>query len=195
MLEWCLLGVRLRMGVWFPASVVVMLSLDHSGMTLLCLLASTMHECGHLLAMLLLGDLPSCVTFGAFGMRVEHRTDRQLSYRRLCIVSLSGPLVNAVCGAWLWAVGAADAAWIHSILAVFHLLPVVSLDGGEALYALLCCHLAEERADRLVRLCSAIAVFPLTALGVWLLLSTGYNATLLVVCGYLLLRMFLRTGH
>lgn len=194
MLEWRWFGVRLRMGLWFPASIIVMLSLDRSGMTLLCLLASMMHECGHGIAMLCVRDTPRCVAFGAFGMRVE-RADRQLSYSSQCVVSLSGPLVNAVCGAWLWVVGAIDAAWVHSVLAVFHVLPVVSLDGGEALYALLCLRFAEEQADRLLRICSIVTVCPLILIGVWLLLSTGYNATLLVVCGYLLLRMFLRTNR
>lgn len=195
MLEWHWIGITFRLSLWFPASVIVMLSLDHSGLTALCLLASVAHEMGHFLTMLLLRDMPSSITLGFFGMRVERRPMQRLSYPALCAVSLSGPAVNVLCCVLLWYTDARDAALIHGVLAAFHLLPVMSLDGGEALYELLCCRLSEERADRVLLVCSAVVLCPLTALGFWLLLSDGHNFTLLVVSGYLILRMFLREGH
>ena len=194
MLEWRWGGITFRLSLWFPASIIVMLSLDRSGLTALCLLASIAHETGHFLTMLLFQDAPSCITLGCFGMRVERRPTQRLSYPALCAVSLSGPLVNALCCALLWHT-AQNAALIHGVLAVFHLLPVMSLDGGEAIYAVLCCRLSEECADRVLLICSVVVLYPLTALGFWLLLASGYNFTLLAVSIYLLLRMFLREGH
>lgn len=195
MLEWRWMDIQFRLSLWFPASVIVMLSLDRSGLTAICLLASIAHEMGHFLAMLVFHDTPSCITLSFFGMRVERRPTQRLSYPALCAVSLCGPVVNVLCCVLLWCSGTRDAALIHGVLAAFHLLPVMSLDGGEALYELLCCRLTEERADRILLICSAITLCPLTALGFWLLFSGGYNFTLLAVSAYLILRMFLREGH
>ncbi len=195
MLEWCWQGIRFRLSLWFPATVIAMLSLDQSGLTLLCLLASILHELGHFTVMALLRDAPACITLGFFGMRVERKPAVRLSYPALCAVSLAGPLANALCCGLLWYTGVYDAALIHGVLAFFHLLPITSLDGGEALYALLCCRLTEERADRGLLICSAVTVFPVALLGFWLLLESGYNFTLLLVSVYLILRMFLRSGH
>ena len=191
MLEYRLCGVRFRLSLLFPAVVIVMLTQDTSGLSMLCLIASLIHECGHVAAMLVLHDRPQSITLGVFGMRIERRPTERLSYPALCAVSLAGPMVNAVCAVIL----PHDAALVHTVLALFHALPIVSLDGGEALYALLCCRLSEERAERVLFWCSAVVVFPLAALGFWVLLADGYNFTLLLTAGYLILRMFLHQGH
>ena len=194
MLEWCWAGVRFRLSLWFPASVIVMLSLDDSGMAAACLVASIAHETGHFMAMLLLRDTPSCITLDFFGMRVERCPTQRLGYTALSAVSLAGPLVNVLGSLLLWHT-APSAATIHGVLAVFHLLPIMSLDGGEALYAVLCRRFSEERAEHAIRICSAIVLCPLTALSIYVFFEGGYNFTLLVVSGYLILRMFLREGH
>lgn len=191
MLEWCLYDVRCRLSFLFPATVIVLLWFDPVGTTVLCLLASLIHELGHLTAMLCLRDRPACVTLGVFGMRIERRPTQRLSYGSLCAVSLAGPLANVVCAVVL----SGEAATVHTVLAVLHLLPVTSLDGGEALYALLCCRLSEERAERVLLICSVTVIVPLTVAGVYLLFGGGYNYTLLMLAIYLILRMFLRRGH
>lgn len=191
MLEWLLGGVRLRLSLLFPASVIVMLSLDNSGMAALCLTAALIHEGGHAVAMLLLRDAPSCITLGVFGMRVERRRSSPCGYPARCIVSLAGPLANAACAVLM----TGDAALVHAVLALLHVLPVTSLDGGEALYALLCCRLSEERADRVLLVCSAVLLFPLAFLGFWVMLRGNGNFSLLLLSIYLILRMFLREGH
>ena len=191
MLEWRVYDIRFRLSFLFLATVIVLLSFDPRGTAALCLLASLIHELGHITAMLCLRDRPACVTLGVFGMRMERRTAQRLSYGALCAVSLAGPLTNAVCAILL----SGEAALVHSVMAITHGLPVVSLDGGEALYAILCTRLSEQTADAVLRVCSAVVLLPLTVLGVWIVLNGGYNFTLLILCFYLILRMFLRQGH
>lgn len=191
MLEGVLCGVRLRLSLLFPASVIVMLSLDGSGLAALCLLAALIHEGGHAVAMCLYRDAPSCITLGIFGMRVERRRGSACGYPARCVISLAGPLANAACALLL----TGDAALVHGVLAAFHLLPVTSLDGGEALYALLCSWMSEAGADRVLLLCSAALLFPLAVLGFYLLLRGNGNFSLLLLSIYLILRMFLREGH
>ncbi len=194
MLEWRVCGVRCRISVWFPASVILMLTLSPDSLTAACLLASLLHEAGHAAAMVLLRDAPSSVTLGVCGMRVERHMGVRLGYPALCAVSLAGPAVNVVCAA-VFLSCSRTAALVHAVLALFHLLPVLSLDGGEALYALLCCRVSETRAERVMLCCSIAVLLPLCTLGFWLLLAEGHNFTLLLLCGYVMLRIFLHRGH
>ena len=190
MLEWRWGDTAFRLSILFPAALIVMLSLDNSGITELCLTASLIHELGHGVMMLLCRDRPARVTLDVFGMCIERRPTMRLGYTALCAVSLAGPLANALCAVWM----PPQAALVHGVLAVFHLLPIASLDGGEALYALLCRRLAEQRAEQVLHVVSVSVLLPLTAFALWLCVTHG-NFTLPVVCLYLILRMFLRQGH
>ncbi len=195
MLEWTLGGIRWRLSLLFPTIWIVLLSVDTTGMTALCLAASMIHELGHGIAMFCFHDRPCCVTCGVFGIRIERHPTQRLSYGAQGIIALAGPLTNAF-GAAVFAVcGFASAATIHTLLAILHALPVLSLDGGEALYACLCHHLPEPRAEQVLLWCSVVTVFPLAAIGWYLLLADGHNFTLLLLSVYLILRMFLRKGH
>lgn len=192
MLERTFNGITVRVSLLFPAAVITLMSLDHSNFTLLCLFASLLHEAGHALAMLIVHDRPRRVTMGIFGIRVERDRDCYLHYRAAAVVSFAGPLVNAFCFTLLWCLGKPFSALIHAGLALFNLLPISSLDGGEGLYALLCMRMTEDAASRVVRFVSIVVIFPLAVVGFLLLLSDNHNFSLLVMCGYLFLLLFFK---
>ena len=58
MLEWRWGGVRYRISLLFPALITALLLCQLNGLTVSCLLASIIHEGGHLLAMLAMGIPP-----------------------------------------------------------------------------------------------------------------------------------------
>lgn len=184
------------MSLWFPAVLVVLLTWDSTPLGLLCLLASAVHECGHFLAMLAVDDRPARLCFGAFGVRVERHPESAVGYGRQAFISLAGPGANLLCGAGLWLIGGiSDGVWVHMILGSFHLLPILSLDGGEALYSLLCRRLSEQRAHGVVLAISVAVLLPLAVLGFWLLLDTGYNFSLLLLAGYLISLLIFKEKH
>ncbi len=195
MIEWRVRGVRVCVSMWFPATVIAMLSWDTTGTAALCLSAAVLHELGHCAAMRRYRDTPERITFGIFGIRVERRNTQVVGYTALFWIALAGPLTNAFWCVVTAALGWYNAAVVHAACGGLHLLPITSLDGGEALYALLCRYTTEERAERWLLLVSAVTVFPLSVLGFLVLMADGYNFTLLVLCGYLILRMFLVQGH
>ncbi len=195
MLEKTWHGITFRLSLLFPATVIALMSLDDSNFILLCLSASLLHEAGHALAMLIVRDRPRRVTVGIFGICVERDRGYYLGYRALSFVSLAGPLVNVLCFTLLWWLHQPIAAVIHAGLALFNLLPVSSLDGGEALYALLCAHISEEKATRIARVVSLAVIFPLAVMGFWLLLHENRNFSLLMMSGYLLLLLFFKEKH
>ncbi len=183
----CIGGTRWRWGVPFLLLVALLLTLDKSGTALLCLLASFLHEGGHVAALLLFGRPPQEVTVGACGIRlVPH--PKPLCYRRQAMVLLAGPLTNLLCAVLLWGGGVrATAVMSHALLGVFNLLPIEALDGGQ----LLCCLLQRRggEAARAVRWVSAAVLLPLGTLGFYLLLRHA-NPSLCLVCAYLLVRLF-----
>ncbi len=193
MLKVRLWGIELCVSLLFPAAAVVMIALDTTGLASWCLCASLLHECGHLLALLWFGHKPREIAFGVFGMRILQSPERPLSYGRQAVVSVAGPLVNAVCALTLLCTGVSpEAALVHTALCLFNLLPIAPLDGGQALLALLCRRLPGDTADTAVFIISLCIVAPLTMGGFFLLAYSGYNFTLLAVCLYLLCLLLLK---
>ncbi len=191
MLEGRLCGVRCRVSLLFPALLTGLLLAQEESLAVICLLASGMHECGHLLAMLALGCPPQLCTLGAFGMRLEMGGERLVGYRRNLIISLAGPAVNAGAATVLWLLGGRQAAVVHGLLAALNLLPAAALDGGQVVRCLICLAGREGRAECWLRALSAVVLLPLAGGAFWLALSGRGNATLLIVSGYLAALIFL----
>lgn len=189
MFEWRLLGVRCRMSLLFPALLTALLLWQPDGLAVTCVLASLIHECGHLLFMLWLGCPPDCCTLGAFGMRIETGQKRLVGYRRALLISAAGPLINGLAAAVLFLCGRPMTGAVHLALGVLNLLPAAALDGGEILQAALGLMGQEHRAFGIRRVLSALILLPLAALAAFLALSGG-NVTLLLVSGYLALLVF-----
>lgn len=165
-------GIRIRFSLLFPAMLALLCSNQQGAMTARCLLAAVMHECGHLLMLLLLGSKPREIRFSAFGMCLQ-LADSPLSQGKHLLVSLGGPLVNLLTAGLLWLLhGNADWMAIHLLLGGFNLLPIYPLDGGQCL--------PEGRGRTLV---SAIFLAILSLLS--LVLTVYGNISLSVVCLYL----------
>lgn len=185
---------RVRVSVLFFAAAVVWLTLDESGLAVFCLLASFLHEMGHLAALAICGKQPAEVCAGIFGVRMTQNPKTPLSYWQNIFVSLAGPAVNLVMAALLTAVRAQPGAVaVQLTIGFFNLLPVEALDGGQALLCLLCTRVQPPRAEQIVLGVSIAAILPLATVGCLLLLISGYNFTLLAVSLYLgLLLLFKR---
>ena len=73
-----------------------------------------------------------------------------------------------------------------------HVLPAVPLDGGTALYCLLCGTFSEKTAERTITVSSVLLALTLGTLGFSVLISTGYNFTLLLLAVYILFYLILK---
>ena len=188
MFEWRWGGIRCRVSLLFPALVTALLLRQPDGLAVTCLLASLIHEGGHLLAMLAVGVSPRDCTLGAFGLRIE-LGGQLMDYRKNLFVSIAGPLANGLAAAVLLMAERPVAATAHLVLASLNLLPAAALDGGEILRCGLCLLGLESLAAPLLRFTSALVLLPLAAASLWLCLRGG-NPTLLIVGGYLAALVF-----
>lgn len=189
MFTFYLWGVRCRLSLLFPALLTALLLYQPEGIAAGCLLAALLHEGGHLLAMRVLGIPPEACVVGMFGARIRLGS-RLPGYRQNLLISLAGPFTNLFCGGMLWLWGRESAAVVHGGMALFNLLPVTALDGGE----LIRCGLGllgwERVSGVLLRVTTAVTLLPLAAFSLWLYIQGKGNPTLCVVSGYFVTLVF-----
>ena len=155
----------------------------------------TVHELFHLFAALLLRVRVKSIILMPFGMtlRLEGRVIK--SPAREIGVALAGPLANLVMvfaallleKVYIWA-GASLSffIFINCILLVLNLLPVLPLDGGRVLRAILIRQLGFiSAASVMKKITRATAVFLLAA-GAAVFFVTGVNISLVIVAAFLL---------
>lgn len=139
------------------------------GLLALFLLAATLHELGHGAAAWAMGLSFKRLTLSVRGAELELLTCNT-SFRQDLLLCLSGP------GANLAAV--AVCALIHRfpvflganlLLGCFNLMPVLPLDGGNALFALLSWLTDSGRAWKLLRIMSLTTASVLSAVGLAIL--------------------------
>ncbi len=184
MLEFAVLGVRCRLSLLFPALLTVLLLWQPDGPAVSCILASLVHEGGHLLAMVLAGVPPENCTLSAFGVRIR-MPFCEIGYKQNILISLAGPMANGLAAGVLLRCDCLTPAVAHLVLAVLNLLPSRALDGGQVLRSGLCLLGMERWADRVVQVFSAGVLMLLTTAGLLLVWHGEGNVSLLIVCGYL----------
>lgn len=174
----------------FFAVLALLLSLGGDAHVLPAVLACAVHETGHILAAHFCKMEIEAVRFGALGIQIVGQ-GAQVSHLRRAAVSLAGPLTNAACFLLLWPLPGEYGA-VQLIFFLFHSLPAVPLDGGMALYSLLCSVCSEKCAERWMTAVSAVLALLLGTLGFSVLLRTRGNFSLLLLAVYILLYLALK---
>lgn len=182
-------GTDVHIGFMFSAVIVLLLIFDKSYTAVFALLAAILHELAHLCCFIYFGQIPKKVELNALGMRIPREEGTKLSLKQEGIVALAGPVTNVILA--LITVTFTNVEWasrataVNLSLAVFNLLPIFELDGGRAIYYLLCNRVEEKTASRVVTILSTISLFLLYLCGFIVLFRTGYNFTLIATTVYL----------
>ena len=71
------------------------------------------------------------------------------------------------------------------IIFIINILPVFPLDGGSALYFFMCQKTLPSAASKITKCITVIFLLPLFVLSVIILIKTGYNLSLMLICLYL----------
>ena len=145
------------------------------------------HEVGHLLAIYILGGKISELCLECTGGVIRYNGSR-MSYTDELIAALSGPLFSLLLAISATALGKTFGEFwftlsgVSLVFCVFNMLPVSVLDGGRMLY-MIAAHLGNiSTAENICFAVSCVISLALMVSGIWLLIVTGYNFTLLI-CG------------
>lgn len=178
--------IQISISVYFAAFAAAMLIIDTTGVAAIAFLSAILHEIGHLIVIISFGMPPKCINFKATGMQIINRPDIDLSYSRDIVVCLAGPAINLFLFIIFYSIHELTAI-INLFLALFNLLPIMHLDGGRAIYCFLCKVISQHAAQVIINILSIAVIMPLTFLGIYIFLKTGYNFSLLIASVYLII--------
>lgn len=147
------------------------------------------HEIWHIIVLKLSGGGVQKLTVRGFQMKLDITS---VGYLKEAAVALAGPAasfiafaVTAVCCIFSLTKPILFIAVSNLSLFIVNIMPVYPLDGGRALYCLLCRKLSYEKATKLTKTVSLIFLLPMSAAAVIILVRTGYNLSLMLICLYL----------
>lgn len=190
-------GCRVSVSFFFVAVLAVLLLDDRNGIAAAGLAAAALHESAHLLVMRAFNSMPRQIRFTPFGIDIIKPCCVNRSYRRDAVISLAGPAANlAAAGGFFLLYNSNFYYFIlaNIILFVFNILPIEPLDGGQALYALMCIQCKPGTAVLTVSILSFFCLVPLTAFAFLVLLRSHGNFSLFLVCCYLMALLLLKKG-
>ena len=156
-------------------------------------MAVIIHECGHLFAMLICKSPPDKIKISLFEIKITNSSRQLNTTRQNIFIIFFGPLVNFIylCNSEFLL----PIAMANLCTGLFNILPVMSLDGGQLMYVILCRKFSEKSAERIINITAVIILFPLTVLGFMVLLNSKYNFSLLFVCAYLIASLLCKNNR
>lgn len=182
---------EIRLDFYFFAFLCIVSFFDKSGMILWGILSATMHECGHLAAMLLIpGQSPSEVCLTPFGIRIKNAPLAEFMGGSM-IVLAAGSAVNMALAAVFFKL-APNLSALNFVMGAMNLLPVEMLDGGGIARLILCRIFNENTAEKILIVISLLVLTVMSLAGVYILFRTRYNFTFLGMSLWMLLSMLLR---
>ena len=160
-----------------------------------CALAIALHEGGHLAMMILFGYFPKRIKISPFEILIDDSARQQRHAAQNALIIFFGPFVNFICFPVCYllylegGINTMPFAAANLSVGLFNSLPVMSLDGGQLLYLFLTRFLSSEQAERTVDFLTFVFIFPLAALGFFVLLKSKNNFSLLFVSVYLIVSL------
>lgn len=166
-------------------------------------LCAAFHEAAHLCAFYAFGANVGTLEILPFGISAKLSGAANMSHNQEIFAFLAGPLANLVAAGFCllaqWLVsGNIDLYGLDIMLvcnlafAIINLYPVYPLDGGRVIYCLLEKHLSLKKAETISLIISYIFLVPLLIFGIMLIIYTGFNFSLLMIFGYLLLYLLIK---
>ena len=183
-------GTEIHISFLFCAVLCFMLAVDRTGLIIPTLFAVFIHESGHMLAMWAADCQPKSIRLIPTSVQII----RGFSTKRGGEVAIAfcGPLANLVVfGALLanYFIFKSELSLTFSLLnlviAVFNLMPVSGLDGGTLLCFAISYFTDVYRAERIVRIVTAVFAFVVFLLGIYLWVSGTVNISVFIVAVYL----------
>lgn len=187
-----ILNTDVTLSFWFFAVITLFIVSSTNELALCFALPVILHELGHIIAIIAFNIKIKAIRFTAFGIEIEKEKNAKGGVVREVVVGLAGIAANLIVAAALYFFAYKSMLTMLMIsanlaVAMFNLLPIGNLDGGEIAKNLSEYFFKPRLAYLLSRIFSFLALVPLFAASIFLLLLPGRNFTLLLLCVYLLI--------
>ena len=182
---------RIALTASFALSLII-LYYDTSGVFFCFLAASAIHELSHAAAILMCGAKISAFDISPFGGSMSYSP--LSSYRSDALIALAGP-VGSIVSSYLASTAGniTGTAWLYTfsgislMLGIFNLLPILPLDGGNIISSLLIPIKDIAKTIRILNIISIIFCAILFLLGLYILVISRYNITMLFIAVWLMI--------
>ncbi len=186
-------GCKLYVSFWLVAFLALASALDKSGYVFCAVLASFIHESGHIVAMAIKNRLPNNVKIGLFNVSIIDKLSFSRNYAQDIFILLAGSLFNFIITILFFILFIFYKSELivflmgaNFFIGIFNLLPIYALDGGSILFLLLNIKLNQEKSIMIVKITSFIILLPISFIGFLILLQSYYNISLLLISCYLM---------
>ncbi len=184
---------RLNISYPFAALLAAALLFDNEGRIGCCVLAAALHEAAHILVMIIFGNTRISVGLKLFDLRItDAACDKRSDFQNI-IISLSGPMMNTA----MYFLFGATGIWplfgeANLALGIFNAVPLLNFDGGRILYILLRRLFCEQVCVKVINIIAFAALVIMYNFAIGVIINTGYNFSLLIVCVYLTLLLIFK---
>lgn len=183
-------GTEIYVSFLFCAVVCFMLAVDRTGLVIPTLFAVFIHESGHLLAMWAADCQPHAIRLIPSSVQIIRGFSPKKGGE--IAVTICGSLSNLAVFFALFinylcfkSELSLKFAILNLVLALFNMLPISGLDGGTLLMAAIAHFTDIYRAERIVRIITAVFAVLAFLIGVYLWVSGTVNISVFIVAIYL----------
>lgn len=192
MISFKIFGINLAVSVGFVGLICLMLYVDRVGLMLPTILSVTLHETGHLIALLIFKSKPQRVEFKVGAVAIIGKFT--LTSNQQFIMLFAGSSLNFFLFAALYCFYHffkipcfLNFSLVELVVGVLNLLPVMGLDGGEILNLVLLKLFKSRFANAVVFVVSVVTVLFIILFGFYVLNDTKSNISLIIFGIYLFL--------
>ena len=189
-----------------PSSILMLGVIIASGnldKIILLLVASSIHELGHILCAKILSVKIIQLNLSIFGATIK-TNPLSCSYKKEAILAFTGPAFNLICAlialllmffnSTLISDNLIGFTVVSLLLAFINLLPIKNFDGGRILSCVLLRFFSPYLVFHIMDILSFLFVFILWSFSVYLILKIGVYLSLFIFSGALFSRIFLVVG-
>lgn len=179
-------GIRFKISYFFTLAITIFIASDRTGNILSFLLATLVHEAGHLLCMMLFKAKPREIILTPGTVRIVNGSITTNNENLLILIS--GPITNLVF--FIIFINFSPFklfALVNLVLFFFNLMPIDGLDGGSILKLVLKMKHTETYAERVLFVITVVFAVGLIFVFVYFILNGTANYSIPILLLYLLL--------
>lgn len=163
---------------------------DATGLMGMGMVFAALHECGHIIAIASKGQKISKINFGFANIDMAIKKDFHgtsvIILLAGCFVNFIFALIFGILYLYLQNAFIKSMAIQNIILGGINLLPITSFDGGQVLRLLCEKNMNPQLVKKFCDIISFVFFVPVCIAGFWIVLRSGYNFSLLMICIYVL---------
>ena len=168
---------------------------------LITIISAIIHELGHIIATVFVKISIKKIDIRAFNFEIEKNFE---SIQKTVFILIAGPIFNLLVSllAILFNITiftnsyTAKRFLVNNLFLFFiNILPICNLDGGQILYYFLLKRLDAGKVNKILEITSLIFSFVLFTVGIYILIKSKYNYSLLLLSLYLIFTIIFKNNY